>query len=355
MITDFSDAGLDIPDFPNSPSAGAACGPSLDTEETLEQSADSSSYRHFVTSGCRRQIESARRVYKSLDDDKAKKRLLAFDSCRSSAYFVRHAKTGMIRVASSRCGQRWCPLCIRVKRYIIQTTVGAWIRAVKQPKFLTLTLKHTSAPLEHQIDILYKCFKELRRQPYIKSHVKGGIWFFQVKLSRTDGLWHPHIHILFEGRFLEHAKVKALWSKITHGSTIVDIRAVKDQKKAADYVARYAAAPCELSDLDHSSAVECVKALHSRRICGTFGTGRTIKLTPKPPEDAKEWKFIGSFQSVINMSFSIETMAQVVKCWKSGEYCSYVPPDPDPEPNKLDMSLKAEPEPFRQPEFKFCL
>jgi hypothetical protein len=354
MQTDFSGPESDIPDFPGLPSDGPAVSPSLDTEETFEQSADDTNYRHFITSGCKRQMLVARQVYEALDDDKAGNRLAAFAACRSSAWFVRHAISGKIRVASSRCGQRWCPLCIRTKRFVIQQTVGAWVKSIKQPKFLTLTLKHTNSPLENQIDAIYSAWKELRRRPWFKSRVKGGIWFFQVKKSKTDGLWHPHIHILFEGRFIEHEQIKTIWSQITHGSTVVDIRAVKDPKKAADYVARYAAAPCELSELPLSDAVACVKALHSRRICGTFGTGRAIKLSAQAPEDAHEWKFIGSFQSVITASFSKDEFKEVVKCWKTGQSCTWKPPEPEPMFPEKESTLKAEPEAFRQPEFNFC-
>jgi hypothetical protein len=354
MQTDYTSSDCPVPDFPGLIADGGAVGPSLDRQETSEQSEDVSSYRHFITSGCRKQITAARKVYEALDDDKAENRLAAFNSCRSSAYFVRHAKTGKVRVVSSRCGQRWCPLCIRVKSYIIQQSVSAWLKTTPMPKFLTLTLKHTNAPLENQIDALYKAWKELRRVPFFKKRIKGGIWFFQVKISKADGMWHPHIHILCEGRFVEHAELKKMWSKITHGSDIVDIRSVKNPKKVADYVARYAAAPCTLSELDHNDALACVKALHSRRICGTFGTGRKIKLTPKPPEDAKDWIFVGSWSSVINQEYSNQDMAEVIRAWKTGDACSYVPPEPPPMFDAAEKSIKAEPEPFRQPEFIFC-
>jgi hypothetical protein len=351
---DYSSSDQPVPDFPGLPSVGAAGSPSLDSEETSEQIEDDSSYRHFITSGCRGQMLRAKQVLERLTDDKSGNRLTAFAACRSSAWFVRHAISGKIRVASSRCGIRWCPLCIRTKRFIIQQTVGAWVKSIKQPKFLTLTLKHTPSPLPGQIDSLYSAWKELRRRPWFKSRVKGGIWFFQVKKSASDGLWHPHIHILFEGRFIEHEQLKQIWSNITHGSTVVDIRAVKNAQKAADYVARYAACPCNLCDLELDRAVEVVESLHSRRICGTFGSGRAIKLTPKAPDDAKDWKFIGSFKSVINMAYSKPEMREVLKCWKSGDACNWIPPEPKAPPNALDLTLKAEPETFRQLEFIFC-
>lgn len=342
-----------IPDFPGSPveeSGGNAAGflPQVHPQETSEQTADVSSYRVFATSGCVRQVVRAREVYATMIDDKAKKRLASFDACRSVAWFVRNAKTGKIKVASSRCGIRWCPLCIRTRRFIITSAVASWLKTRKQPKFMTLTLKHTTAPLTIQIDTLYKCFKEFKRQPWFKKKLIGGIWFFQVKKSDTDGLWHPHLHILFEGRYLPHEEASAIWKKITRGSSVVDIRAVKNPQATAKYVARYAAAPCELCDLDFERSCDVVNALHGRRIVGIFGTGHDIKLSPKAPEDVADWQYLGTFNRILKGSFENSIDSEIVKCWRSGEFCSVEPDKPPPEQEIVEQISKYQPEAFRQ-------
>jgi hypothetical protein len=322
--------------------------PSVHTEETSEHATAQTSYRTFATSGCRAQIDRTRNVLDLLTDDHRDNRLAAFDGCRSFAWFVRHKDTGKIRVASSRCGLRWCPLCIRTRRYIITAAVSNWMKTVEQPKFLTLTLKHTSSPLSEQIDNLYGFFKEFKRRKFFKKRLIGGVWFFQVKKSATDGLYHPHLHILFEGRFLPHDEVSKIWSEITHGSNIVDIRAVNNARKAVDYVARYASAPCDLAKLDVISGVEVVSALHGRRIVGTFGTGRLVKFTAQKPDDAADWENMGTFWWVASTTGQDPDALEIMTCWKTGQRCEVLPKQKPPPSDFTTVNQSAEPETFRQ-------
>lgn len=341
-----------VPDFPGDLTVsddGSAVveTPQVHTEETSERPMALPAYRVFITSGCTSQMTAARTAYDNFRDDGWINRLRSFDLCRSTAWFVRHKVTGKIRVASSRCGLRWCPLCIRTKRFIITTSVAAWLKEREKPKFLTLTLKHSTAPLSNQIDALYGFFKEFKRRPWFKKRLKGGVWFFQVKVSATDGLWHPHLHILFEGRFLPHADCSKKWCEITHGSSVVDIRAVNNPRKAAEYVARYAAAPCDLASLDADRAVDVIRALHHRRIVGVFGTAAGLKLASTPPPDAADWEYLGSFGLIMHNAEIGSSDSEIVECWRSGASCSLLPEKPPPDEVK-EAVMSAEPESFRQ-------
>jgi hypothetical protein len=322
--------------------------PQVHTEETSEHSTVQTSYRTFAISGCHTQVERTRQVLELLTDDGRDNRLTSFDGCRSFAWFVRHRDSGKIRVASSRCGLRWCPLCIRTRRYIITQSVSAWLKTIEQPKFLTLTLKHTDSPLSQQIDDLYSFFKEFKRRKFFKKRLIGGVWFFQVKKSATDGMYHPHLHILFEGRYLPHDEVSAIWSKITHGSSVVDIRAINNARKAVDYVARYASAPCDLAKLDVLSGLEVVSALHGRRIVGTFGTGSVVKFTAQKPDDAEAWENMGTFWWIHSTANQDDEALEVLNCWKSGERCNVLPKVKPPPDDFTASNQSAEPESFRQ-------
>lgn len=312
-------------------SDGGAVAPSLDTQETSEQLHKGSSFRDWLTSGQLKHVAAARRAYESFTDDGRDRRLLQYDGCRSVAWFVRHKVTGKIRVAASRCGLRWCPLCIKTRRMILVSSVAKWMEPIVQPKFLTLTLKHTNSPLSEQIDNLYRCFKELKRRPWFKKRVFGGVWFFQVKQSEKDGLFHPHLHILFQGRYLKHDELSLLWYQITKGSKIVDIRAVKDRRRAVEYVARYASAPCSLADLSDNIASEVVQSLHNRRIVGTFGTAKGIRLTPEAPADAKDWEWLASFYFVQRFKTVNSKFSTIWDAWTGGYACP-VKPEVDPPP-----------------------
>lgn len=337
MTANYTSAEFPVPDFPGLETIGGADGPSLDSEETSEHPQTAGSYRSFLISGMLKQIIAARNITAHVGTGAQESRLKAFDNCRTNAWFVRHRTTGKVRVASARCHQRWCPLCIKTKRFVITQNVSKWMEPVVQPKFLTLTLKHSSADLSSQIDALYSFWKEMRRRPWFKKRVFGGVWFFQVKMSASDGLWHPHLHILFQGRFLNHDELSKLWKSITHGSSIVDVRAVKNRKKAVEYVARYAAAPAELSDLPHHKAIELVTSLHNRRICGAFGLAKGIKFVSSLPDDAIEWVKLGNFKQIFQGAQYNLIDEEIVKCWKDGTFCSVIPPEPPPVPKQSEI------------------
>lgn len=332
-----------------------AAGPAslVHTQETTEQSPLSVNYRSFLTSGCKADIDHNRQVYATIDGRDALKRTQSFDDCRSFAWFVRHKVSGKIRVASSRCSLRWCPLCIRTKRFIMIQSIIPWLKVASKPKFVTFTLRHTDAPLEFQIKSLYDHFKNLRRRPYWKKRIIGGVWFFQIKKSANDGLWHPHIHVLCDGRYVPQKRLSTIWADITKGSKVVDIRAVKNVKKAADYVARYASAPCRLSDLDIADSVAVVDALHGKRICGTFGTGKDIKLAPSKCPDASEWEYLESFSIVLSKRLRDDFCMEIYDSFVKDRFCRAVPnPEPPPEDFKI-KTLEYEPTSYKQFNFEW--
>lgn len=339
--------------YGESQSEAAAFPPLVHPQETSVHLGSPSSFRSFVTSGCKKDVLFNGSVYETIDRRDDAKRLQSFNDCRSSAWFVRHRVTRKVRVASSRCGLRWCPLCIKTKRFIMVQSIVPWLKAAKKPKFVTLTLKHSDAPLSFQIDSLYEAFKKLRRRPWIKKRLTGGVWFFQVKKSDNDGRWHPHLHLLTDGRFIEHERICQIWKEVTHGSSVVDLKAVKDPKKAAEYVARYASAPCRLSDLSESDAVEVVDSLHGRRICGTWGNGRDIKLAPSKCPDAEDWEFLESFTAVIFKRRSSDYHKMIYESYVKDTVCYCDKGPPPPEFEGWGKLLREEPLTFEQLKFQW--
>jgi hypothetical protein len=104
-----------------------------------------------------------------------------------------------------------------------------WLPTVTAPKFITLTLKHSPAPLSHQISTLYGCFRKLRKTKLLTKTVRGGIWFFQVKQSAADYLWHPHLHIVVDSPYIPKHQLSRAWLSITKTSQIVDIRQITNR------------------------------------------------------------------------------------------------------------------------------
>lgn len=327
--------------------------PSVHPQETSQQSSTAFSYRAFLVSGMHKDVDHAVAVYRAIDNRDDTTRTGTLQACRSAAWFVRHRVSGEIRLFSSRCGLRWCPLCIKTKRFVMQESLKPWVKKAKGPKFITLTLKHSKADLSHQIDSLYKFCQTLRRRPFWKKRIKGGVWFFQIKKSKNDGLWHPHLHLIVEGAYLPQKKLSSAWSEITHGSSIVDIRAVKNPKKAVEYVARYATAPCRLADLELEDSIEVFDALHGRRICGTFGTGREVVLAPKKCPDSDSWEFMAGFSAVMFNRHKDDWHAEIYDAFIKERSCYSQPPPWDQDGKNLLNEIDDMPVTYRQLVFEF--
>lgn len=330
-----------------------ASPPLLDTQETARQSSFGMSYRTFLTSGIQPDIDFTENIYTAIDARDGKSRRQAFNACRTSAWFVRHRVTGKIRVASSRCNLRWCPLCIKTKRFVMLQSLIPWVKNAKKPKFITLTLKHSNADLHHQIDSLYKFFSNLRRRPFWKSRIKGGVWFFQITKSKTDGLWHNHLHIIADGRYIPVSDLSSIWSDITSGSSIVDVRAVKNPKKTAEYVARYASCPCRLSDLDDDAAIELVDALSGRRICGTFGTAKELQLVPKKCPDSEDWEYMAGVSEVMYKRTNSDWHSEIYRAFVADDECLAVPNESPPDNALIEEVTIDEPITYKQLAFEW--
>lgn len=326
---------------------------SLDAQETTVQHDIRFTYRSFLTSGIQPTIDFHERVYTSLDCRDGKHRAAAYNACRTSAWLVRHRVTGKIRLASSRCNLRWCPLCQKTKRYVMLQSIVPWVRSAKKPKFLTLTLKHSAAPLIAQIDSLYNFFRQLRRRPYFKKRIIGGIWFFQITKSKSDGYWHPHLHILCDGRYIPQKELSSIWSSITHGSNVVDIRAVKDVKKTADYVARYATSPCKLDSLDFVDAIDVVDAVAGRRICGTFGSAKGLHLVPKKCPDSEDWDYLCGVTECMALRQSSDWHKEIYSSWVQDRYCYSEPRPPGIDLETPSSLLIDEPVKYKQAVFEW--
>lgn len=287
------------------------------TLETSEQPQLPSSYRRYRIEQNPDLYEKSEQLYSALDAVDFTTYIDRLESCRSRSWFGRHVETGRVRVFTTTCKLRWCPMCASARRAWLQGTIGEWLKDVEQPKFLTLTLKHVGLPLHLQIKNLYNYFKNLRRSTFWRRKVAGGVWFFQLKKSDTDGLWHPHLHCVLDSDYLLHSQLSTLWEQITHGSPIVDIRIVRDPEKSADYVARYATAPANLIHLDTADAIECFRALHGKRICGKFGTAESVQLRPPKLGDSDEWRHIGSWSVVTQCADCHVSAALILKAWQT--------------------------------------
>lgn len=222
-----------------------------------------------------------------------------FSNCGSIAWVLKaDDTTGRYRIACNRCRSRWCVPCATEKARLIARNVKAFTEG-KTVRFLTLTLKHSNQPLTEQMDRLALAFKDLRRREKYRKLMPGGVFFFEVKLTKDGTRWHPHLHALVEGQFIDQRMLSTDWLEATGDSYIVDIRKVPGNGAVAGYVAKYAGKALEARTLDFPDKfAEAVIAFRSRRLFTTFGTWTNCDLSKRPPDDVG-WTAVAPLHTVI--------------------------------------------------------
>jgi len=303
------------------PAVSPAGSSSVHPQETTQHLDAPGSYRAFLVSGIQDRYLRVLGAFRAWDRLSGKSRTASILRCRSSAWFVRHRVSHLVRVHSRRCHVRWCPLCETSDRYAISTRVLERIRVLNRTRFMTLTLKHSTAPLRDQVDHLYTSFVRLRRSKWFKRLVRGGVWFFQVKWISDSESWHPHLHILYDGRYIPQKELKNRWKVASRGSYVVDIRSVRKSSRAADYVARYATSPCDLSALEVDRAVEVMAAMEGRQLKGTWGNFRDLVLKAQPADDADQWEVLCQFQRVTWFRDRSQFLMDIWAAWTNRTPC----------------------------------
>lgn len=292
--------------------------PTMDSLRSPESQDQQHSYRGYLLKPRMESYIRALEIYADVDGSFAGKFSTRLQACRRYAWFVQSSITKKLRVQSSRCKLRWCPICRDVSRMIVTTAVNEWLLIQKYPKMITLTLKHNDDPLQVQIKHLYKSFLTLRRRAYFQRLITGGVWFFQLKFNERAQQWHPHIHCLVAGNFLPHARLKSLWLKITGDSNVVDIRPVKDLESCSNEVARYATSPADITAVNLQRALEIHYATKHRRICGSWGSAKSLVLRPKPLDDTGEWSKVADFLWINTRKNNDRKVLSFWKCFKKG-------------------------------------
>lgn len=226
-----------------------------------------SSFRHASWRAPRR------RIYQSLlRCGVSCRRSQHFADCGSSLWLMRDGQ--QLSLSCNQCHDRLCIPC--QKRRQSDLIEGILLRMPEgrhAARFVTLTLKHADSPLSVQLTRLISCFKQLRLHPAIAPHLKGGAWFIEVKLSKNKAHWHPHLHVIAEGDFIDAKTLSSSWYEVTGDSYITDIRAIDDPTQRATYVTKYATKPLANEvTLDPAKLDEFVMAIKGRRLWQCFGS-----------------------------------------------------------------------------------
>ena len=291
----------------------------LEDIETTSITPDFRSYRAFLDERSPVDVDLSTKFYEIIDSASGLCKSDLLQSCRQTAWFIRNQTTGRVRLATKQCRLRWCYHCGEARQQFITQAVSGWFNHASDPKLLTVTVKHSGDPLPEQIDFLYRSFVRLRARQLLKNKIQGGIWFFQVTYNSRTNTWHPHIHALLDADYMSHNYLKTLWEKITNGSTIVHIRRVDDPDRSLSHNARYAARPSSLRTIPETKWPELFEAFNKRRICGTWGTAKSISLRAKKPNDSGDWKSIGGFKTVRALMDTDDDARAIWRAWTMDE------------------------------------
>ena len=218
--------------------------------------------------------------------------IVGFADCGSEAYVVKSdGDPPEYRIAGSACHHRFCNPCATERARTIAQNVIDRI-GTNRVRFITFTLKHAGESLRELLDRLYASFRAMQRTKLWKTHVTGGVGFLEVKYVDDSESWHPHFHVLVEGKYIDKLLLQQAWLAITGDSFVVDIRLPKGKRNVAHYVAKYASKPLNSSFLHQPVLLdEAILAVKGRRLCTTFGGWRGVLLVDKPDEGG--WTNVG--------------------------------------------------------------
>jgi hypothetical protein len=252
------------------------------------------------------------RIFKAMmSADVPEFRLARFETCGKHAWVMR-SKDDPDRycISSDHCHDRFCLPCANGRSHTIARNVLSLI-GTKTVRFITLTLRAKSEPLDLALSRLNAAFSRLRTRKLWRRGVTGGVAFLEVKRSENANRWHVHLHILAEGSYIDKTRLSRAWHEITGDSFIVDIRLVKDLDIAARYITKYASKPLDktvTSDLDRT--IEALKALKGRRLCSTFGAWQGEALTA--PIDPQDWEAVAPLADLLERKAAGDHVAAAI-------------------------------------------
>lgn len=228
----------------------------------------------------------------------ADRRIERFRACGTNAWVQRSREhPDRLRIAASYCHDRFCVPCGTAHGRIVAGRVRTWL-GDRPARFVTFTTFANLQPLAHRLAQLYAAFRRLRRGEWWRSRVTGGVATVEVKRGLGSGKWHPHLHVLCRGKYLDQKELSREWHVATGDSYIVDVRLVGNAGQASDYVAKYVGKPASRTVYsDHNSLHEFMMALTGRRLLLTFGDCKLQKT--QAPDDLDTWENVGKLDDIL--------------------------------------------------------
>lgn len=244
--------------------------------------------------------------------------VLRYCQCGSHAWIYRHrTDPDRLQVRSDACRSRWCPACASRRGREIADNMRKVLRG-KVTRLVTFTLRHSKDALRQQLDRLYRCFLKVRRSKDWSSRVTGGIQVLEIKLSKDQVHYHPHLHVIVTGTYYPHNLLRSQWERATGDSKIVDIRLIDENDDATKYVTKYLTKPVHGDLLVHPDKLaDVISQTKGRRFIFAFGILKS-SLTRRQDVDT-DWIPIAPLSELIRRSLHGDQFAiEVLSIYRDG-------------------------------------
>lgn len=278
---------VDGPHSPNFRSKSGSSSSSLDPLETSPHAP--TEFNHFQRQVHRRTIAARHRIIRALevqDEPTLLKRANRIRLCCRWPFLI-ETDDGRLGISAMRCRDRACPTCAYRRSRKVRECMFNVIEKMDSPRFLTLTIAHSDAPLQDCIRHLRESFANLRRTAAWKYHVTGGLYVIEIKRNERTKQWHPHLHAVIDGEYFRQSALVDAWKSVTGDSCIVDIRALHSRREAAKYISKYVTKPNDVGHWPEDCIIEWIEATHGMRTCSTFGKYHNVTADARDPNEVK--------------------------------------------------------------------
>lgn len=225
-------------------------------------------------------------------------RRLRFQRCGADRWILRNRSDPTIfKVVTAKCHDRFCSPCVVDRQAVIRRNLEPKLAGGRY-RFLTLTIRHHHEPLRVLLNRLYRAFRLLRQTAHWKDRTDGGVALLELTCDGEAHGWHPHLHCILAGQYMDVVILRRSWLAITGDSTGVDLSQIRSKPEAIRYVCKYStkAMPSNVFR-DRAKLVEAIDALSNRRLVLTFGTWKNYRLLEDPQE--RGWEAFDSIESLI--------------------------------------------------------
>ena len=220
-----------------------------------------------------------------------------FKKCENNHRWAAPAK------AHNSCSVRLCPHCSHRKVKKQGTRIQAFCVSRSGLRYLVLS-ERNSKNLAAGIKSLYEAWTSLRRSTRWKGKVDGCVAVLEVTYNKQKRTWHPHLNVLFEGKYFPQEELKQAWIKATNGrGRSVFIQTYREG--TAFELIKYTLKVAELKDspigavyqllIDDPAALdEFLSAVYGCRLIRTYGTFRSMPVEEEEEEEEETCPDCGS-------------------------------------------------------------